>query len=189
MEPVARSHKNGYHQDGVVQAQGADALLVHQQVILSGADGPVGLSHDPQVDGVQGQLGEDTGEDCRNAAGGVEQAGDQSRQHTRQKRPQHRQRHRRPRHGQHDEGGAAGSHGAVHRQVGHVQDPERDVDADGHDAPDQSLGGNTRQGVDQMHDVQVKSLQNPPAVSGGNLLLYSSKVQRKGEAPFPLKVC
>ena len=94
-----------------------------------------------------------------------------------------------PRHGQHDEGGAAGSHGAVHRQVGHVQDPERDVDADGHDAPDQSLGGHTRQGVDQMHDVQVKSLQNPPAVSGGNLLLYSSKVQRKGEAPFPLKVC
>ncbi len=67
-----------------------------------------------------------------------------------------------------------------------VQNPERDIHADGHDAPDESLGGHARQGVDQMHDVQVKSLQNPRAVPGGSLLLYSSKVQRKREAPFPL---
>ena len=59
----------------------------------------------------------------------------------------------------HDAHGAAGAHGAVYRQVRQVQDFKGDVDADGHDAPDQSLGGHTRQGVDQMHDVQVKSLQ------------------------------
>ena len=104
--------------------------------------------------------------------------------------PSSASRHRRPRHGQHDAQAAppvAMVPSTVRSATSRIA--ERDVDADGHDAPDQSLGGNARQGVDQMHDVQVKSLQNPPAVSGGNLLLYSSKVQRKGEAPFPLKVC
>ena len=57
---------------------------------------------------------------------GVEQAGDQAGQHARQQRAQQRHPHvaRRCMH-QHDAHRAAGGEGAVHGQVGHVQNADR----------------------------------------------------------------
>ena len=91
----------------------------------------------------------------------MKEAGDQTRQHARRESAQQGQRHGDACHGQHDEGGAAGGHGAVDGQVGHIQNPKRDIDADCHDAPDESLCDNAGQCVDQVHDIQVNSLPIP----------------------------
>ena len=103
-------------------------------------------AHDAQVDGVEGQLGQNTGQDGGDAAGGVEQTRDQSGQHTRQHAPPAAPaRGSQPvlTHQQHAHR-AAGSQGAVHRQIGHIQDLIGDIDADGHNAPDQALGRRRR---------------------------------------------
>ena len=131
----------GTHQ-GFADLQGffPGARLGDQQVVLIHADGLVGLAcHDPKIDGVQRQLGEDTGQNGRNPAPGVEQTGTQSRQHTRQKRAQQRGPWIPPGTHQHDAHRAAGGKASVHRQVGHVQNTVGDVHADCHDSPDQTL--------------------------------------------------
>ena len=153
-EPVQRGHDHGGQHDQqrqrIVQRQLADVPLAQQQVVLIHTDGLIGLAaHDPQIDGVQGQLGQDTGQDGGDAAAGVEETGDQTGQHAGYQRAQHGKPRVHTRPDQHDAHGAAGGQGAVHRQVGHVQDTEGDVDADGHNAPGQSLGDRAGQRVHQ----------------------------------------
>ena len=50
---------------------------------------------------------------------------------------------------QHDGHGAAGGQRAVHRQISYIQNTEGDVDADGHQAPDQALGHSARQRIEK----------------------------------------
>ena len=149
--------------DGVIQRQVPHVAQGHQHVlILVDAHGDVGPGTeirtdalDPQVDGIEGKLGQDTGEDGRDAHGGMEDAGDRTGQHA------------------HDEGneggqpgidaagdqdrrdGAAGGERAVHRQVRDIQDAEGDVDPDGHDAPDETLGHGAGKLVKKLCNVHV----------------------------------
>ena len=84
--------EQAHHEDGVAvegagplgyvldEAEGNQQLV--QIGLVNNVDRYVGLhAHDRQVDGPQPQLGQDAGQNGGNAADGVEQAGDQSRQH------------------------------------------------------------------------------------------------------------
>ena len=73
----------------------------------------------------------------------MEEAGDQAGEHTCQEGTQHGDPDVAAVHHQHDADRAAGAEGAIHRQVRQVQDPVGDVQADGHNAPDQTLGNGT----------------------------------------------
>ena len=134
------------------EPQGHQQLV--QQFRRGNVDGDGSLhTHDRHVDGPQAQLGQDTGQNGRDAAEGVQDTGDQACQHTRQQGGQHGDPQVGPASVQHHEYGGAGAEGAVHGQVGDVQNFIGDVDADGHDAPDQTLGYGTRQRVDEIqHD-------------------------------------
>ena len=128
----------------------------YQQGVIVHPDGQGGLgagggapAHDAQVDGVQRQLGQDPGQDGGDPAPGVEQAGDQSRQHPGQNGAQGGDPDVDAVEGQQYAGGPPGGQGAVRRQVGHVQNAVGDIDADGHDAPDQALAHGARHGFQQ----------------------------------------
>ena len=124
-----------------------DLTQGEDQRIVVHTDGQVCHPHDVQVDGVQGDLGENAGENRGNAQQGVEQTGDQPGGQTGQ-------------HGDEQGGGggpavedqdhgdgAAGGKGAVYGQIGKVQQAEGDVDAESHKPPDQPLGDVARQGT------------------------------------------
>ena len=153
-EPVQSGHDHGGQHDQqrqrVVQRQRADVPLAQQQVILIHADGLIALAaHDPQIDGVQRQLGQDTGQNGGDAAPGVKESGGQTGQHAGCQCAQHGKPRVHARPDQHHAHRAAGGQRAVHRQVGHVQNTEGDVNADGHNAPGQSLGDRAGQRVHQ----------------------------------------
>ena len=50
--------------------------------------------------------------------------------------------------------GAAGGKGAVHTQVGEIQQAEGDVDAQRHNAPDEALGNSAGTGAQQRQWVE-----------------------------------
>ena len=162
-EPVQqrdhRRRQQHQQQQRVVQRRLPHVAGGQEQVVLvhthrqGGLGGSIFIpdGHDAQVDGVEGQLGQNTRQDGGDAAGGMQHTGGQPGQHTRQHRRQHCQpgvpahadaqgRHR-----------AAGSQGAVHRQIGHIQYFIGDIDADGHNAPDQPLPRGAGQGVEQAY--------------------------------------
>ena len=78
--------EDGQQEQRVGQIQLPDVPGGDQQVLLVHAQGQGGLGfgafspdgHNAQVDGVEGQLGQDPGQDGRDAAGGVEKTGDQA---------------------------------------------------------------------------------------------------------------
>ena len=108
----------------------------------------VGLAaHDPQVDGVEGQLGEDTGQNGGDAAFRMEQAGGKAGQKAGDKGAQQGQPAVHAAADQHHGYGGTGGDGAVHGQVGHIQNTVGDVYADGHDAPYKTLRRRTGQRV------------------------------------------
>ena len=153
-EPVQSGHDhNGQHdqqRQRVIQRQRADVPLAQQQVVLVHADGLIGLAaHDPQIDGVQSQLRQNTGQNGGDAAPGMEKSGDQTGQHAGYQRAQHREPRVQARPDQHHAHSAASGQRAVHRQVGNVQNTEGDVDADGHNAPGQTLRDSAGQCVHQ----------------------------------------
>ena len=102
-----------------------------------------------QVDGIQCQLGQNTGQNGGDAAFRVEQAGDKAGQHTCQKGAQQRGPSVQTCPDQHDGHGTAGGQRSVHRQISYIQNTEGDVDADGHQAPDQALGHSARQRIEK----------------------------------------
>ena len=130
-----------------------------EQAVLVHVDGLVGLAHDLQVDGVEGQLGQDAGKDGRDAHEGVEQAGDEAGGKARQHSHEERHPDVLPRQQAHDADCTAGAEGAVHGQVGHIKDAVGEVNADGHDAPDQALCARTRQSAGQVRQ-SCKQFQN-----------------------------
>ena len=80
--------EDGQQKKGIAEAHLTDVAGGDQQGLLVHTEGQGGLGagaaadgHDTQVDGVEGQLGQDAGEDSGDTAGGVEQTGDQTGQH------------------------------------------------------------------------------------------------------------
>ena len=153
-EPVQQADQHradqNDHDDGVVQGELFDPAQGDQQVVLVHVDGLVGFAHDLQVDRVQGQLGQDTGEDRRDAHKGVQQSGDEPAGQARDEGQDQGGPDVLAREQGHDADRAAGAERVVHRQVGHIQDAVGQVDANGHDAPDQALCAGSRQRAGQV---------------------------------------
>ena len=107
-------------------------------------------AHDAQVDGVEGQLGENAGQNGGDAAEGVEKARDQTRQHTGHDCAQQwPARWAAPLMVHNDADRAAGTQRAVHRQICNIQNAIGDVNANGHHTPDQALCNGAGHGVQQ----------------------------------------
>ena len=147
---MSASVMRGDHRHRVAQGQLFDPAQGDEQVIVVHVDGLVGLAQDLQVDGIEGQLGQDAGQDGGDAHEGVQQAGDQAAGQAGDEGQQQSHPDVLPGQQGHDADRAAGAKGAVHRQVRHIQDAVGDVDADGHDAPDQALGTGPRQRAGQV---------------------------------------
>lgn len=117
--PVERHDHNGDEHQGDKDGSG-DLPGGEEQGILIHADGQVGHAHDVQVDGVQGDLGQDTGQDGRDAQEGVEQAGDESGSQTGQDGDEQGGGDRPAVENEHHGDGAAGGEAAVYGQVSKV---------------------------------------------------------------------
>ena len=122
----------------------------NQQGLFIHIEGLIGFhTHDGQIDRPQTQLGQNARQNSRNAAGRVQKAGSQSRQHSRQNGAQKRQPDVAAARDHHDAHRAARAEGAVYRQISDVQNFIGNVYADGHDAPDQSLRDRPRERVEK----------------------------------------
>ena len=108
-------------------------------------DGHVGaVAHDPQVDGVEGQLGQNSGQNARDAHFCVQNSGDSSGDAAGDQ-GSHQGDGGGDAADDHDRGHRApGAQGAVYRQVRKVQDFIGDVHPQRHQAPDQALGYGVR---------------------------------------------
>ena len=121
------------------------------------ADGQGGLGggiripdgHDAQVDGVQGQLSQDSGQDGRNPAEGVKEPCHQAGQHSGQQSGQQGQPGVPALADAQSGHGAPGGQRAIYGQVGHIEDAVGDIHSDGHNAPGQSLSERAGQGVEK----------------------------------------
>ena len=139
----------------VVECAGtlADLLQIpqgDQQLVVIHVQGGIRLhAHGCQVDRPQTQLGENTGENGGNAALGMEKAGDQTGKTAGDECAQHGNPEAPAVYDHHNTDHTAGTEGAVHRQIGKVQNPVGDVQPDCHDAPDQSLRDSTGQRIDE----------------------------------------
>ena len=172
---------------GVVEGKLLDPAQGDEQVVLVHIDGLVGLAHDLQVDGVEGQLGQDAGKDGRDAHEGVEQAGDEAGGKARQHSHEERHPDVLPRQQAHDAHCTAGAKGAVHGQVGHIKDAVGEINADGHDAPDQALCARTRQSAGQVRQ-SCKQFQNDSSCKLHFFIfpLDTGKRRKAGKCPSPL---
>ena len=131
-EPVQHSDQHraedDQDQDGVIEGHIADITGRDQQAVLIHADGQVGFAaaraetHNAEIDRIQRQLGQNTGQNSRDAAGRVEQARNKARQHTCCRSRQQGQPHRRPVKHHNNADRTAGTERAVDRQIGHIQD-------------------------------------------------------------------
>ena len=86
-EPVQhRNQHHDYHQgdeDRVLEGKLSDVAGGNDQLVFADVDRLVGLAaHDNQVDRIQRQLGQNAGQDSRDAHGRMEQARHQTCQHT-----------------------------------------------------------------------------------------------------------
>ena len=162
-EPVQHADDHGAdqndHDDGVVQGNLLDPAQGDQQVVLVHVDGLVGLAHDLQVDGVEGQLGQDTSQNGRDAHKGVEQTGDKAGGQTGQQGDEERCPDVHAGEQAHNADRAAGAKGTVYGQVSHIQDAVGQVHTNGHDAPDEALRTGTGQGTGQV-GKSCKNIQN-----------------------------
>ncbi|MPM42343.1 hypothetical protein SDC9_89008 [bioreactor metagenome] len=111
-------------------------------------------AHDVQVDGVQRELGQDSRQNGRNTQSGVQQSGTQTRQHARKNGRQNRRPRGPARQNKHGGHRASGSKGAVHRQIGDVQQTEGNVYAQSHDAPDDALSDAAGQALHKINRIQ-----------------------------------
>jgi len=142
-EPIQDADDHGrddeHHNDGVVEGSLFDPAQGDEKVIFIHIDGLVCLAHDLQVDGVEGQLGQDACQDGRDPHESVEQAGDKARCQACHQSRQQRDPDVLAREQAHDANRAARAKGAIHGQVRHIQDAIGQVNANGHNAPDKAL--------------------------------------------------
>ena len=156
-EPVQqRDNHHGKHRndkDRVLRNDFLDISQRNEQRVVIRIDRDVRLAaHDAQVDGEQRELRQDTGENGRNTHKGMQDAGDETREHTGEERAQQRDpeidavRH------QHEADCAARCHGAVNGQIGKIEHLEGDVHADCHEAPDETLCHRARKRGEQVRE-------------------------------------
>ena len=158
-EPVQNTNQdsaeNDQYNNRVIRRQRTHIAGRNQQAVLVHADRQVGFTaagagtHNAQIDRVERQLCEDTGQNSRYPAGGMEQTCDQACQHADQRSRQKRHTHRYAVQNQHNTDRAAGAQRAVNGQIGHIQNTVGNIDADGHNAPDETLCHSTGHGVYQ----------------------------------------
>ena len=111
-----------------------------QYVDAAGRQGLVRLAQDLQVHGPEHHLGQDARQNGRDTQQHVEQARHRAGQQAGQHGAQHGDPWAVAREQQHGTHRRAGAEGAVHGQVGNIQNFIGNVNADGHHAPDQALG-------------------------------------------------
>ena len=103
-----------------------------------------------QIDGIERELGEYTGQNGGDTQLGMEHTGAEASGHA----GQHGHQQRRPGgpagQNQHDGAGTAGGKGTINRQVRHVQQTEGNIYAKGHQTPDQSLRNAARHVFEQL---------------------------------------
>jgi hypothetical protein len=165
MMPIRITVISSSRKNRVVQAQRSHIAEGYQHVlILVDAHGHIGSGAqirpdalNPQIHGIQGQLRQNAGKNGRNPHAGMKQAGHRAGGHSDQKSDQRGNPGIDPVCNQNGGHRASGRYGSVDRQIGHIQDPEGDVNADGHNAPDQSLGDGTGQLVEQLRDIHGRS--------------------------------
>ena len=120
--------------------RGGDVHLGQQYVDAAGRQGLVRLAQDLQVHGPEHHLGQDARQNGRDTQQHVEQARHRAGQQAGQHGAQHGDPWAVAREQQHGTHRRAGAEGAVHGQVGNIQNFIGNVNADGHHAPDQALG-------------------------------------------------
>ena len=151
-EPVKQSN-DAYRDDQEKRQRILKRKLAHKalgdgQRILVNAESLIGfVAHDSEVDRIKGELGEDSGKDGRNAAAGMQKPGAKTADQADSEGCKQSKTMVDPCADQHDRGSAAGGKCSVHSQIGNVQDPEREINADCHNTPDEPLRGCTGQGA------------------------------------------
>ena len=95
---------------------------------------------------------------------GVENAGRESGKHSDSGRSQHGRPDAEAGLHHHNTYSAAGTHCPVDGQIRDIQNSERQIDADRHDAPDKSLCSCSWQCIDQVHNIHSES---PPDRQNG----------------------
>lgn len=161
-EPVQdgdEDNRDNDHDENRILPEG-DALDIaerHQKIIIIHIHGLIGLPHDFQIDRIQGQLRQNTGQDRRDSHECVQDAGRKSGEHPGAGRGQHGYPDIVAAHQHHNADRAAGGHRAVHGQVRNVQNAIGNVYADRHNAPDQTLGTGPRQSIDQSVDIHLSN--------------------------------
>ena len=111
----------------------------------------IGLAENFQVDRPERHLGEDSREDRGNPEKDVEKTGDDAGERAGGNRAEDGQPRALPGKHHHRTDGGTGTDRTVHRQVGDVQNLVGNVYADGHNAPNQTLGDRTGQSAEQIH--------------------------------------
>ena len=124
--------------------------------------------HNAQIDGVQRKLCKNAGENRRNAHGCVKQPGHQSGEKAYQESTQDS-------HPGIDTGcdhdgsdSAACSHGTIDGEISDIKNAIRDVHANGHQSPDQTLRDSTRKSIEQFYKFQGK----PPSSNARSGMSY-----------------
>ena len=157
--PVEERDEHGREQQTLPDRAG-HAAQRQKQAVLIRVDRGIGLhAHDAQVDRVERELRQDAGEDGRNAELRVQQAGHETREQTRDHGREQRRPCRPAGDDEHDRHGAAGGERPVDRQIGDIEQAERDVHAQGHDAPDDALGNAAGQTRNQIRQAQGRKNQ------------------------------
>ena len=152
-EPVQQRH-DGDDKDAADQNGGGHLGAGKQQLVLGAADGEIALAaHDVHIDGVEGQLGEDTGKDGRNAQYGMQKPGAKTGKRPGQHRAKQCQQGVHAADDAHGGNGAAGTKAVIYREVGVIQDLVGDGHADGHDAPYKPLCQGAGQGIEQRERI------------------------------------
>ena len=100
----------------------------------------------------------------------MEYAGNQASQHAGQERHQQGGPEAVAIDDQHGGYGTARGDGAVHRQVGNLQDAVGDVHANGHDTPDHALGGRAGQLIEQLGKIADELSEEIDDLQGDALL-------------------
>ena len=113
----------------------------------------------------------------------MEKARDEARQHPGREGRQHGQPGVDAAPDQHDADGAAGGEGAIHGEVRHIQDAEGEVDADGHQAPDQALPHGAGQGVQQSGEEIHNERPSFSVSSGGSCQRRTRALVRRWRDP------
>ena len=180
-EPVQQRH-NGDDKDAADQNGGGHLGAGKQQLVLGAADGEIALAaHDVHIDGVEGQLGEDTGKDGRNAQYGMQKPGAKTGKRPGQHRAKQCQQGVHAADDAHGGNGAAGAKAVIYREVGVIQDLVGDGHADGHDAPYKPLCQGAGQGIEQRERIHGLTSSIVRICGDGGRLL---ELFRNGDAEF-----